>query len=72
MGRRTNISLAQSQSPPRKGLRTDHCFSHRMAVRRINTALHAAYRKIMKSCRIILNQTLRPVSRLIDRRSNGP
>src|SRR3546814_3446953 len=42
----------------RQGLRTNHRLSNRLAVHRINPALHTPYRKSMTLHEIVLNQTL--------------
>src|SRR3546814_4613212 len=55
----TNLRMAQPQPTSRQGLRTNHRLSNRLAVHRINPALHTPYRKSMKLHEIVLNQTLR-------------
>src|SRR5690606_9633222 len=63
LGRRTHTGLAQSQPPPCQGLRANHRIGHRLALHRLNPDLHPPYRKSMKSKTIILNQTLRAVTK---------
>src|SRR3546814_1350219 len=50
--------MDQPQPTSRQGLRTNHRLSNRLAVHRINPALHTPYRKSMKLHEIVLNQTL--------------
>src|SRR3546814_9958103 len=50
--------MDQPQPTSRQGLRTSHRLSNRLAVHRINPALHTPYRKSMKLHEIVLNQTL--------------
>src|SRR3546814_7720309 len=59
LGGGTNLRMAQPQPTSRQGLRTNHRLSNRLAVDRINPALHTPYRKSMKLHEIVLNQTLR-------------
>src|SRR3546814_8701620 len=58
LGGGTNLRMAQPQPTSRQGLRTNHRLSNRLAVHRINPALHTPYRKSMKLHEIVLNQTL--------------
>lgn len=51
--------MAQSQPPPRQGLRTDHRVGNSMALHRFNPALQQAHRKTLQSLKIIMNQALR-------------
>src|SRR3546814_808083 len=62
LGGGTNLRMAQPQPTYRQGLRTNHRLSNRLAVHRINPALHTPYRKSMKLHEIVLNQTLRSLT----------
>ncbi|MDE8653691.1 hypothetical protein [Novosphingobium album (ex Liu et al. 2023)] len=53
--------MAEPEPTPRQRLRADHCISNRVALHRLDPALRAPDRKIMKSPGIILNQTLRGI-----------
>src|SRR3546814_1870665 len=56
--------MAQPQPTSRQGLRTNHRLSNRLAVHRINPALHTPYRQSMKLHEIVLNQTLRESTKI--------
>src|SRR3546814_6305928 len=64
LGGGTNLRMAQPQPTSRQGLRTNHRLSNRLAVHRINPALHTPYRKSMKLHEIVLNQTLRESTKI--------
>lgn len=58
LGGRTFAGMAQQESTPCQRLRLDHRLSNRIALHRIRSALCATDRKVIKSCPIILDQTL--------------